>query len=102
LKLIAIEKDKAGRPVAQVDISPEEIAAIKKAVNNHPKYGDSDAEGMRMLGLIQRQRWNKLPNITIRDIKEVINKYIQDTGENSLFTTLNDETHKVWKQLNPS
>ncbi len=46
-------------------------------------------------------------NQNIRDIKETVNKYIQDAPDkdDSLIKrliTLNDQLHEVWKLLNPS
>ena len=46
-------------------------------------------------------------NQNIRDIKETVNKYIQDAPDkdDSLIkrlVTLNDQLHEVWKLLNPS
>jgi len=105
MKLLATEKDKQNRPVAIVDTSDEEITAIKKAAGNHPKFSKQDElEGIRIRDLFNRpnEEWRRLNNVNITDIKEVINKYIQDTGENSLFTSLRDELHEIWKQLNPS
>lgn len=105
MKLLATEKDKQNRPVAIVDISDKEITAIKKAAGNHPKFkAQDDTEGIRIRDLFNRpvDEWKKINSITIKDIKEVVNKYIQDTGENSLYTSMRDELHAIWKQLNPS
>lgn len=105
MKLVATEKDKQNRPVAVVDISNDEIAAIKKAAGNHPKFKKQDElEGIRIADLFNRpsDEWRKLSNINIKDIKEVINKYVQDTGEDGLYSSLRDELHDIWKQLNPS
>lgn len=105
MKLVATEKDKQNRPVAMVEISNEEIAAIKKAAGNHPKFKKNDElEGIRIADLYNRpnDEWSKLSQINIKDIKEVINKYIQDTGEDGLYSSLRDEFHNLWKQLNPS
>lgn len=102
MQLIAIERDKQNRPVAQVDISTEEIEAIKKAIENHPKFKAEDNEGIRFRALLKKVDWKRLTNINIQDIKEIVNKYRQDMGESFLFTTLYHEFHGVWKTLNPS
>jgi len=46
-------------------------------------------------------------NQNVRDIKETVNKYIQDAldKEDSLIKRLivvNDQLHKIWVELNPS
>jgi len=46
-------------------------------------------------------------NQNVRDIKETVNKYIQDAldKEDSLIKRLivvNDQLHKIWTELNPS
>lgn len=105
MKLVATEKDKQNRPVALVEISNDEVAAIKKAAGNHPKFKAQDElEGIRIADLFNRpnNEWSKLSNINITDIKEVINKYIQDTGEDGLYSGLRDDLHEIWKLLNPS
>jgi len=105
MKMVSTEKDKANRPVAIMEISNDEIAAIKKAAGNHPKFkNQSDLEGIRIKDLTLRpnEEWRKLSNINISDIKEVINKHVQDSGEDGLYTGLRDDAHNIWKQLNPS
>ncbi len=105
MKLLRADLDKQNRPVAVVEISSEEIAAIKKAAGNHPKFKRNDElEGIRIADLYNRppDEWRKLSNTNIKDIKEVVNKYIQDSGENDLYSSLRDELHGMWKQLNPS
>jgi hypothetical protein len=100
VKLIKIEKDKQNRPVAQVDISPWEISAIKKAVRDHPKFKDPEPEGMRFRALAEKEDWSKLTNINIKDMKEAVNKAMQDTNEPK--STIYDSLHEIWKELNPS
>jgi hypothetical protein len=46
-------------------------------------------------------------NQNVKDIKEAINKYIQDAPDKEddlikRMSSLNDQFHEVWKQLNPS
>jgi hypothetical protein len=46
-------------------------------------------------------------NQNIRDLKEAVNKYVQDAPdkEDSLIKrllALNDQLHEIWKSLNPS
>jgi len=101
VELIAITKDKQGRPVAQLDLSTEEIDDIKNAAKNHPKLKDPDAEGMRIRGLLERDYSKPFPNIVIVDMKEVINKQRQDEPDPSL-DILYDKLHDIWKSLNPS
>lgn len=48
-----------------------------------------------------------LTNQNVRDLKEAVNKYIQDhpDKEDSLIKRLiavNDQLHEIWKTLNPS
>jgi hypothetical protein len=48
-----------------------------------------------------------LTNQNIRDIKETVNKYVQDAPDKEddlikRLTALNDQLHEVWKELNPS
>jgi hypothetical protein len=101
VELITITKDKQGRPVAQLDLSTEEIDVIKKAAENHPKHDDPDAEGMRIRGLLERDYSKPFPNIVITDMKEVVNKQRQEEPDPSL-DVLYDELHRVWVSLNPS
>ena len=100
MELVAQEKDKQNRPIAVVDISDWEIAAIKKAVRDHPKYKDQDTEGIRFRALADKEEWRKLTNINIKDMKEAVNKAMQDTGEPQ--SVIYDKLHEIWKSLNPS
>lgn len=48
-----------------------------------------------------------LTNQNVRDLKETVNKYVQDAPdkENDLIKRLvvvNDQLHEIWKSLNPS
>lgn len=48
-----------------------------------------------------------LTNQNVRDLKETVNKYIQDAQDkdDSLIKRLvvvNDQLHSIWKELNPS
>jgi hypothetical protein len=48
-----------------------------------------------------------LTNQNVRDLKEAVNKYIQDAPdpEDALIKRLkvnNDQLHKIWTELNPS
>ena len=48
-----------------------------------------------------------LTNQNVRDLKETVNKYIQDapTKDDDLIKRLiavNDQLHKIWTELNPS
>ena len=101
MELISIQKDKQNRPVAQLSFSNEEVDYIKKAAKNHPKYDDPDSEGMRIRGLVERDYTKPVPNITIKDMREVINKGNQDHPEAAM-PVLYDQLHQVWKSLNPS
>lgn len=100
MKLVRIDKDKQGRPIALVDISDLEITAIKKAVRDHPKFKDPEPEGMRFRALAEKEDWSKLTNINIQDMKEAVNKAMQDTNEPK--SQIYDELHYIWKTLNPS
>ena len=57
------------------------------------------------LGQIGILAW--LTNQNVRDLKETVNKYIQDASdkEDSLILRLvivRDELHRIWTELNPS
>jgi hypothetical protein len=103
VELITITKDKQGRPVAQVDISPTEAYMIRFACVSHPKHKSSDPEGMRFRALAVKteEELRKLTNINIQDIKEAINKHNQTMADPDR-SKLYNELHEIWKTLNPS
>jgi len=95
-----IEKDKQGRPVMIVEISPEEITNLKKAVANHPKLNADDSEGRRFKSLLEKEDWNKLSRMNVSDLKEATNKYIQDHDEpDSEMDVLNDKLYLLRKAM---
>jgi len=102
LRLVAQKKDKQNRPIAVLDISPWEITAIKKAVMDHPKFKDPEPEGMRFRALAQKtdEEFRKPTNIMIKDMKEAVNKAMQDTNEPD--SAIYDALHEIWKTMNPS
>ena len=103
MELITITRDKQNRPMAKLDLSIQEIDDIKKAAKDHPKYNDSDSEGIRIKGLLERDYNKPIPNIIIKDIKEVVHRYIQNNEDpESDMDVLDDKLHQVCVLLNPS
>jgi hypothetical protein len=104
MQLVRIDKDKQGRAIALVDISLDEIADIKKAVELHPKFKDPEPEGMRFRALAQKtdDELRKPTNIMIKDMKEAINRYNQEIGSTTETTQLYNDLHEIWKAMNPS
>ena len=97
------EKDKQNRPIAVLSISPEEVDSIRLAITAHPKFKDPDPEGMRFRALLEKDELRKLTNINIKDIKEAVNRYIQNNDNpDSEMDVLYDDLHQIWKALNPS
>jgi hypothetical protein len=101
MQLVAQERDKQNRPIAVVVIPVEEIVLLRMAVINHPKYNDPEPEGMRFRALSQREDWEKLSRININDLKEAVNKYIQDhEGEaHPDMETLNEELREIRRSM---
>lgn len=87
--------------MAQLELSTEEIDYIKKATQNHPKFNDPDSEGMRLRGLAERDYSKPFSNITIKDMREIVNKANQDHPENAM-PVLYDQLHKIVVKFNPS
>jgi hypothetical protein len=103
---ISIEKDKKNLPVMTVDISTDEITNLKKAVTNHPKIeaDTEDAEGNRFRFLAnEKEDWERLTQMNVADLKEAVNKYVQDHegGEEDIteMNILNDQLNKFRKAM---
>jgi hypothetical protein len=103
MELLAQEKDKQNRPIAVVDISTQEVDAVRLAVAAHPKFVDPDSEGMRFRALLNKESLRKLTNINLKDIKEAVNRYLQTHDQpDEPMDVLYDDLHQIWKVLNPS
>lgn len=68
---------------------------------------------MEVKGAVQKDKFGQneilllLKNQNVKDIKEAVNKYIQDAPDKEddlikRLSALNDQLHEVWKELNPS
>lgn len=68
---------------------------------------------MEVKGSVQKDKFGQkeilllLTNQNIRDIKETVNKYVQDAPDKEddlikRLSVLNDRLHDVWVTLNPS
>lgn len=105
MQQLDIQKDNKNLPVMTVEISTDEIANLKKAVENHPKIKvQDDKEGERMRFLAnEKEDWERLTQINVADLKEAVNKYVQDHegGEEdiSAMNTLNDELNTFRKAM---
>ena len=102
MELLKEAKDKQGRPTLRIDISEEEIAAIKDAIDKHPKREEKEA--IRLKSLLEKtdSEWNLLTQQNIRDIQEAVNWNIQNTGSTPILESLSNTLHSFWKITNPS
>jgi hypothetical protein len=85
-----------------VSISQTEIDNLKMAVVNHPKFETEDSEGNRFRYLAtEKEDWDILTQINVTDLKEAVNKYIQDHEgqDNSAMITLNNELNGFRKAM---
>lgn len=68
---------------------------------------------MEVKGSVQKDKFNQneilllLKNQNVKDLKEAVNKYVQDAPDKEddlikRLSSLNDQLHEVWKLLNPS
>ena len=106
MELISQDVDITGRPVANVNISAQEIATIKDdCVVNYPisTPPESTEERIKALATKPDEEWIRLTRQEITDIKEAVNKCIQDLGEdNPILSTLSTELYDIWVLMNPS
>lgn len=105
MQQLDIQKDNKNLPVMSVTISSEEIANLKKAVENHPKIKvQDDKEGERMRYLAnEKEDWERLTQMNVTDLKEAVNKYVQDheggPEDITAMTTLNNELNSFRKAM---